>query len=286
MGTKDEVGKVEYHYGFYGAIHAEYEPTHVKMEYLQEHELGDEPVRLDMLLLKLEQKRLTDPIGSFFRGHNVLEYKSPEDSLTISDFYKAQGYALLYKGLEEHADDIPLSELTVSVFRHAYPREMFRKLRDQGITIQEAFHGVYRVSGPLSVQTQVVVTSQLPEGSYSTFKVLAKHASQEDILTVLNMAVEDDVRMSDYIRAIMNVSVVINESTIRAIKEEGLMSDAVRRVFKEELEEQWNAGRQDGWNAGRQDGWNAGRNELSEEIYKRMRKANIPEDQARELAFG
>lgn len=52
MGSKNEVGKVEYHYGFYGAVHAEYEPTHVQMEYLQEHELGDEPVRMDMLILR------------------------------------------------------------------------------------------------------------------------------------------------------------------------------------------------------------------------------------------
>ena len=54
------------------------------MEYLQEHELGEEPVRMDMLLLKLEDTPLTDPIGSFFREHNVLEYKSPEDRLTVS----------------------------------------------------------------------------------------------------------------------------------------------------------------------------------------------------------
>ena len=36
VGATDEVGKIEYHYGFYGAVHAEYEPTHIKMEYLQE----------------------------------------------------------------------------------------------------------------------------------------------------------------------------------------------------------------------------------------------------------
>jgi hypothetical protein len=44
---KNEIGKVEYHYGFYGAVHASYEPTKVKMQYLQEHELGDQPVRFD-----------------------------------------------------------------------------------------------------------------------------------------------------------------------------------------------------------------------------------------------
>ena len=135
VGAANEVGKVEYHYGFYGAIHVEYEPTHIKMEYLQEHELGDEPVRMDMLLLKREKTVLTDPIGEFFREHNVLEYKSPEDSLSVSDFYKAQGYALLYKGMEASPDEISLDELTVSLFRHAYPREMLRKLKERGLTV-------------------------------------------------------------------------------------------------------------------------------------------------------
>ena len=67
MGAKDEIGKVEYHYGFYGAVHVQYEPTRVHMKYLQEHELGDEPVRMDMLILKHDSTSLTDPVGSFFK---------------------------------------------------------------------------------------------------------------------------------------------------------------------------------------------------------------------------
>ena len=63
MGAKEETGKVEYHYGFYGAVRVEYEPTNVKMEYLQEHELGNEPIRMDMLILKHDRTPLTDPIG-------------------------------------------------------------------------------------------------------------------------------------------------------------------------------------------------------------------------------
>ena len=56
------------------------------------------------------------------------------------------------------------------------------------------------------------------------------------------------------------------------------MSDAVRRVFKEELEEERKAGQKEGRQEGRQ--------ERSEEIYGRMIAANIPEEQARAIAFG
>jgi glyoxylate carboligase len=40
------------------------------------------------------------------RRHNVLEYKSPEDGLTIDDFYKAVGYACCDALRELMKDDI------------------------------------------------------------------------------------------------------------------------------------------------------------------------------------
>lgn len=54
------------------------------------------------------------------------------------------------------------------------------------------------------------------------------------------------------------------------IKEAGIMPEAVRRLFKEEFEAERNAGRMEG----------------RMEVYKRMRAANIPEEQARAIAFG
>ena len=243
MGAKNESGKVEYHYGFYGAVHAVYEPTKVNMEYLQEHELGKEPVRMDMLIIKRESNPLADPIGSFFRRFNVLEYKSPNDGLTENDFYKVQGYALLYKGLSRHTDDVPVRELTVSIFRHAYPREMMAALQNNGHFIDEPYPGVYRVRGELSVPAQVVVTSRLPEGEYGPFKALAPNATLADIRKLLNLGdAGQDPRMADYVRAVLNVSIVINRELFDRIREDGPMNAAVARYFEAELETRWNEG--------------------------------------------
>ena len=76
----------------------------------------------------------------------------------------------------------------------------------------------------------------------------------------------------------MNVSIVVNEKTVEEIKEAGFMPEAVRRVFKEEFDEIERKSRQEG----RQEGWD----EKAQEIYERMRAANIPEEQARAIAFG
>ncbi len=84
----EKAGQVDYHYGFYAAIHFDYEFLNLKITLQQELELGDQPVRVDMVVIKRNRRRgLSDPIGRAFKGRNILEYKSPRKSLTINDFY-------------------------------------------------------------------------------------------------------------------------------------------------------------------------------------------------------
>ena len=71
----------------------EYDLKKAPVTYEQEKELGEDPVRLDFLIIKKDKNAvLDDPIGKFFRAVNLFEYKSPEDGLSIDDFYKAQWY--------------------------------------------------------------------------------------------------------------------------------------------------------------------------------------------------
>ena len=171
----EESGKIEYHYGFYAATHAEYHAFREALDFLQEQELGIKPVKLDMLIIRQDEPNpLKDPIGKFFRKYNILEYKSPEDGLTIDDFYKVQAYACLYKSMGKTVDEIPGGALTVSIFRHKLPRKMFEALERTGLEVAEDHPGVFHIRGPLTVPAQVIVTSGLPAGEYTAFKLLAK----------------------------------------------------------------------------------------------------------------
>ena len=71
-----------------------------------------------------------------------LEYKNPDDALTIDDYYKTVGYACLYKGLGESVDQIPADELTISIFRESCPREMFKTMKKIGLEIEERYPGI------------------------------------------------------------------------------------------------------------------------------------------------
>ncbi|WP_304411710.1 hypothetical protein, partial [Bacteroides acidifaciens] len=74
--------------------------------------------------------RIKNEIGHIFRKFNVVEFKSPDDALSIDDYYKTIGYACLYKGLGETVNQIPANELTISIFRESYPREMFEAMKN------------------------------------------------------------------------------------------------------------------------------------------------------------
>lgn len=100
--------------------------------------------------------------------------------MTIDDFFKTLGYAFLYKGLGEKVNQIPLSELTVSLFRASVPKELLNQLSKEGYIIEKQVPGIYYVNG-LLVPTQIVVTNQLNSQNHESLKVLSKSVQTDDI---------------------------------------------------------------------------------------------------------
>ena len=99
---------------------------------------------MDLLIIeKRKNVQIQNEIGRIFRRHNVIEYKSPDDGMTIDDFFKTLGYAYLYKGLGEKVDQIPLEELTISLFRAIVPKQLFNKLAGYGYLIEKHVSGIY-----------------------------------------------------------------------------------------------------------------------------------------------
>ena len=123
MGDNLEKIEIQWHPGFYGAAELELISNREELEFQREYNLSKKPLQMDLLIIKkLADVQIENEIGRIFKKYNVVEYKSPEDGLTIDDYYKTMGYACLYKGLGERVNQVPEEELTVSIFREAYPR--------------------------------------------------------------------------------------------------------------------------------------------------------------------
>ncbi len=256
MPMVEETGKIQFHEGFYGAVKARYSWQN-DFTFLQELELGNGPLRVDMLIIKHNADDvLKDDIGQFFKTYNVIEYKSPEDSLSVDDFYKAQGYASIYKGLDRRVDEIPIEDLAVSIFRHSYPRKMFERLKQSKMQITEKYPGVYYITGALCVQTQVIVTSKLKKDTYPEFKLLAKGFRQENVEQILTKARQvNDPKYTEYIKSVMDVAIAIDKQIFDEIKKEADdMNKAVESLFEKEFAEREAEGRAEGRAEGKAEG--------------------------------
>ena len=235
-----EVVNIQWHPGFYGAAELEFLSNKNDLEFRREFNLSKEPIRMDLLIIKkLADVRIKNEIGHIFRKFNVVEYKNPDDALSIDDYYKTVGYACLYKGLGETVDQIPANELTISIFRESYPREMFEVMKSLGLEIKERYPGIYYISGKQALfDTQIVVIKQLNKETHRTLRVLSKHVQEEDVRAF----VEEATRISEpgnrnNIDAVLQVSVSANKEIYEAIRRcDKVMCEALKELMKEDFE--------------------------------------------------
>ena len=236
-----EVLNISWHPGFYGAAELEFLSNKGDLEFQREYNLSKEPVRMDLLIIKkLSDVRIENELGHIFKKFNVVEYKNPDDALTIDDYYKTVGYACLYKGLGESVDQIPADELTISIFRESSPREMFKTMKKMGLEIEERYPGIYYISGKQALfDTQIVVTKQLEKETHRTLRVLSKHVQEEDVRAFVEKAGKmTEPGDRNNIDAVLQVSVSANREIYEAIRRcDKIMCDALRELMKEDFEE-------------------------------------------------
>ncbi len=98
---------LQWHPAFFAGIQIELQEEDSMLTFENEHQLGTKPKEIDVLIIKKDKNaQIQKNIGRMFRGHNIVEYKRPEDSLSIDDFYKVYGYACFYKSESPHIDEI------------------------------------------------------------------------------------------------------------------------------------------------------------------------------------
>jgi len=237
-----EAVNIQWHPGFYGAAELEFLSNKGDLEFQREFNLSKEPIRMDLLIIKkLADVRIENELGHIFKKYNVAEFKSPDDALSIDDYYKTVGYACLYKGLGETVDQIPADELTISIFRESYPREMFEAMKNLGMEIKEQYPGIYYIiSGKQALfDTQIVVTKQLDKETHRILRILSKHVREEDVRAFVEKAVQmSEPGDRNNVDAVLQVSVSANKEIFEAIRRcDKVMCEALRELMKEDFEE-------------------------------------------------
>ena len=233
--------KTLYHPGFVNGLELLLWPYREKISIDPEHPLSTEGIRMDALVIKKDPSlEISSDICRAFRTHNIIEYKRSDDALNIDVIAKLMAYAHLYKSQGKTVNAIPYEEVSATIYRHALPKKVFRKLREYHATIIEKHPGVYSVDGFAPFPVQVLVGKQLDTKEYAMFKVLRKGASDEEIRSFKDMTVQvKDTAFQKIVDAIYQVSVNANKETYyRLQKEDPAMCEALKDLMEDYIEEE------------------------------------------------
>ena len=225
--------KVQWHPGFVAAMNLELAKNRDDLIFVKEYNLNTKPLEVDLLVIKKDKCVATDnEIGAIFRGHNILEYKSPQDHLDIDTFYKVGAYASLYKSYGETVDSIKADEITVSLVRDAKPVELFRYFEKHQYTITTPYRGVYYIEGMVLFPTQIIVTKELERDTHIWLKALSDRIEKRDMEELLKrisrLTEQGDRELAD---SVLEVSAQVNREVLEELKGDDNMSEALLEIF-------------------------------------------------------
>ena len=174
---KDLPDKIQWHPGFAAATGLEFRDDYKYVKLESESNLSKEPIRIDLLITKDKglSRKFSNEIGHLMRTYNIIEYKSPGDSINIDDYYKTIGYACFYKGHGEHVDEIQEDKITVSLFCTGKPVKLLKRLEESGRGIEQKYPGIYYITGNTLFPIQIVVINNLKK-EHISLRILSDKA--------------------------------------------------------------------------------------------------------------
>lgn len=230
--TKDII---QWHPAFFASLQIEFEKEAEKLNFESEHLLSKKPMQMDALIIKLEgNESLQKNIGQIFRKYNIIEYKSPDDHLTINDFYKVYGYCCFYQSDTNVVCEIPPEELTITFVCNHFPRKMIQHLKNfRGLSIAGIEPGIYYITGD-AFPIQLLIINELNPNENRWLQSLRNDITKIEDFEPLFKEYENNKSSTLYQSAI-DVITRANWNTIKEAKKD--MCEALKELMAEEFQE-------------------------------------------------
>ena len=192
------------------------------LEFYSEFQLTAEPLQIDCVIIKkVSDVVIRKNIAALFREVNLLEYKSPDSYVSVTDFYKIYAYACLYASFEK----VPITNLSVSFVESHYPRELLAHFQEtRGYKVEETKPGIYTVVGDI-LPIQIIDSRQLSPDENLWLRGLRNKLDPVEVQRVLAeiSRQEKAVRVGAYLDAIVRANYL-------AVEEAMKMSNAARSL--------------------------------------------------------
>ena len=175
--------KIQWHPAFVAALKLELKEYADVLEITEEYQLTEKPLQIDVVLIKKNRDIVIEKnIARIFHRHNIVEYKSPDDYLSIDDYYKVKAYTYLYKTLAEHVDEIKVKDLTITLTSVTYPVKLIKHLEaEQGIKLVKKYDGIYYCQNA-DIPMQILVIKEMSADDSSYLTLLQKQLKKKDKL--------------------------------------------------------------------------------------------------------
>jgi hypothetical protein len=220
--------KIPWHPAFVQAMQQELEQYQDKLEFLPEHPLTAEPLEIDVVIIKKAPEAVIEKnIARIFKRINLLEYKSPEDYFSVSDFHKVLGYAFLYASFNK----TPLEEMTISVIETRHPRDLLKYLGERRCGVTENSPGVYVVSGHL-VAIQIIECQKLALKENLWLKGLNTHLQTAEATIILEESRKrsKEAQLGAYLHALLSANQETIEEVAKMAKERKTLEEVLERT--------------------------------------------------------
>ena len=162
-----------------------------------------EPLRIDTLIIKKPPEiHVKKNIGQIFKRYNVVEYKSPEDSLGVDSYNKAFAYAYLYAYLTG-AD---INDTTVTLVASSHPRDLLRYLgSDPKLEAEKISKGIFYIKGE-RMPVQIVETTPLSKEENLWLSALRRGLEESTIERLINDCRQYGNETDAYMYAVMQAN--------------------------------------------------------------------------------
>ncbi len=242
-GCRKDIGleienRTQWHSTFCTSMELELMENESGLNYEKEYSLSEEPLRIDLLIIKKNPyEKIKNELGAFFRGYNIIEFKSPDDKLNIDTFYKVIAYACLYKSETGTVDGILDTDITITLIREQKPTKLLQQLSEK-YHMATTGRGIYYIEG-LLFPLQIVVTQELDSSEHVWLKSMTRSMDicQAEKLLDSYESLQDD-KYHDKARALVNLASDVNTFVFKQIiLGGGKMNEELKEMLLPELGE-------------------------------------------------
>ena len=279
---------LQWHPVFCAAMEVELEGVE-GIQFHREYNLARKPLQVDIVIVDEEKeeesrRRKRKGLAGILRRYNIVEYKSPDDTLSVDDFYKATSYAGLFKSESSREDGIKAHDIAIILVSSQRPLKLLKYLRDYcSMRVEEKEKGIYECEGNWIFKTYVVIAHPRYGGSYPWLNSLSKDLGTEDRKGIGRLLEEADEKKDGRRDAILELVLRANPEMARRMKEDNDMR-AIQVLFEPELAAAEERAEKRGEERGEKRGEKRGQNyKLVSLVCRKLRKGKRPEVIAEDL---